>query len=188
MSSVNAPFGLRPAFKEGGTPVSVQSVGSIASGYANNIFLFAPVAITADGSLILSAAAARAIGSFLGVEFTDATGRQRVSNFWPAATTGTNIVAYYTRDPYLTYEIQGSGPVAQSTIGSQYNWTTNDTNAGNTTTGISNVALDLATNGANKGLRVVGLTPGPDNAWGDLFTVVQVQISQHQNVADIAQY
>lgn len=191
MSSVNAPFGLRPAFKEGGTPVSVQKAGSIVSGYASNIFLYAPVQIetgSATGTLQLAAAAGRAIGSFLGVEYNAAGNRRFVSNFWPAATVATGIVAYYTMDPYLTYEIQGSGSIAQLSMGNQFNWTVNNTTSGNSTTGISNVALDIASGGANKGLRIVGLTPGPDNDWGDAFTIVQVQISQHQNVADIAAY
>ena len=35
---------------------------------------------------------------------------------------------------------------------------------------------------------VIGLTPGPNNAWGDTYVIVQVQISEHQNVADVADY
>lgn len=186
MSSVNAPFGLRPAFKEGGTPVSSQKMNTIASGYASNIFLYAPVQILAAGQLQLAAAGARLIGTFLGVEFTDNTGRRRVSNFWPASQVATNIVAYFTDDQQLTYEIQANATLTVAAMGQQYDWTTNDTNAGNSTTGISNVALDVASAANNAGLRVVGITPGPDNDWGDSFPIVQVQPSEHQYTADIA--
>jgi hypothetical protein len=37
-------------------------------------------------------------------------------------------------------------------------------------------------------MRVIGITPGPDNAWGDAYTIVQVQISEHQDVATINAY
>jgi hypothetical protein len=48
--------------------------------------------------------------------------------------------------------------------------------------------LGVSTTAANASMRVIGLTPGPDNAWGDAFPIVQVQISEHQNVADVAGY
>ena len=38
----------------------------------------------------------------------------------------------------------------------------------------------------NNGLQIVGLRPGPDNAWGDAYTTVNVRISEHQFVADVA--
>ncbi len=40
--------------------------------------------------------------------------------------------------------------------------------------------------GAFKILRIVNLGTEIDNAWGDAYTIVQVQISQHQFVADKA--
>jgi predicted aconitase len=51
--------------------------------------------------------------------------------------------------------------------------------------------LDTASVVASGGvaqLRVIGITPGPDNAWGDAYTIVQVQISEHQDVATINAY
>ena len=182
------PFGLRPAFHPSGyiRPVA----GTITSGYASNIFLGAPVGYIADGSIALSAAGGTgitgAVGAFQGVEYTEQLGRRVVSNFWPASTVATEIVAYFTNDPNIVYEIQADDTLTQAAIGSQYDWTTNGTTDGNTTTGISTVGLDVSTTAANAGLRVVGLTPGPDNAWGDPFPVVQVQLSEHQFVATIA--
>lgn len=186
---VNAPFGLRPSFHPSGTIRPV--VGTIATGYANNIFMGAPVGIIADGSIALAAAGGTAVagacGAFQGVEYNPtATGPRVVSNMWPAATAAVNIVAYFTQDPTIVYEIQANATLTQAAIGAQYDWSANNTNSGNTVTGVSNVTLDVASAAANAGLRVIGLTPGPDNAWGDPFPVVQVMLSEHQFVATIA--
>jgi hypothetical protein len=62
--------------------------------------------------------------------------------------------------------------------------------AGSTTTGLSAMMLDTATltDSGNAQVRIIGLSPAPDNDFGDSFTIVQVQISEHQNVADRAAY
>lgn len=184
MSSTAAPYGLRPAYHPSGTIRPKD--GTIATGLNTNVFQYSPVQLLAAGTLGLAAAGARAIGTFLGVEFTPPDGRRRVSNFWPANQAATEIVAYYTDDPYITYMIQGNAPVPLTGMGQQYDWSANDTNAGSTVTGNSNVSLNVSSAAANAGLRVVGLVPGPDNIWGDAFTDVLVQISEHQFVADIA--
>jgi len=43
----------------------------------------------------------------------------------------------------------------------------------------------LAGSGAVGDLRIIGFTPAVDNAWGDAYTVVQVQVSRSQYVATI---
>ena len=69
----------------------VTVTGTIATGYATNLFQNAPVAITADGSLIIAVAGTtnRLIGSFQGVEYIDATGKPVSANYWPASTAAT---------------------------------------------------------------------------------------------------
>lgn len=184
MSSTAAPFGLRPALHPSGT--IRPRAATIASGLASNIYQYSPVQYLAAGQIQLAAAGARAIGTFLGVEYTPSDGRRRVSNIWPTGQVATDIVAYITDDPQIVYEIQGNAPVPLTGMGQQYDWSTNDTNAGSLVTGLSNVSLNVASAAANAGVRVVGITPGPDNDFGDAFTIVQVQISEHQFVADIA--
>lgn len=183
------PFGLRPSFHPSGLIRPVA--GTITTGYANNIFMGAPVGFIADGSIALAAAGGTAVagacGAFQGVEYNPtATGPRVVSNMWPAATAAVAIVAYLTVDPFIIYDIQADATLTQASIGQQFDWTANTTASGNTVTGLSTVALATATSAANAGLRVMGLTPGPDNAWGDPFPVVQVQLSEHQFVATIA--
>jgi hypothetical protein len=44
----------------------------------------------------------------------------------------------------------------------------------------------VSTAAANASVRLIGITPGPDNAFGDTYVIAQVQISEHQFVADVA--
>lgn len=189
MSSTASPFGLRPSFHGSGGVIRPVS-GTIASGYNANIFMGSPVGYIADGSIALSpvngTGITGAVGAFQGVEYTPANGRRVVSNVWPANQVATDIVAYFTEDPNIIYDIQCSATLTQAAIGQQFNWTTNGSANGNPTTGFSTVALNVADTAANAGLRVMGLTAGPDNAWGDAFPIVQVQLSEHQFVATIA--
>lgn len=201
------PFGLQPVLSQTGPGVRPSPYpGSIASGYTNNVFQNAPVQIdqaTPTGNLVLptalGAAAAgaainRIIGSFQGVEFTlTATGRRTVANFWAASTVATQIVAWYTRDPWLTYKIQANGSVPATAMGAQASLTANGSANGNTTTGFSTVGLDVTTGGSltqssTNQLRIVGFDLDPNNAPGDAFTIVHVQISMHQDVANQVAY
>jgi hypothetical protein len=177
MSSVSSPFGLKPAFHPSG--IIRQQLSTITSGFGTDIFQFSPVRIDdATGALVPAAAGAtNVLGVFSGVEWTGTDGRRRVSNRWEALTVGTDIVAYYVGDPFMIYEIQGDGPIAQANVGDQANYTAL---AGNAVTGLSSVALDTATLGnVAATLRVVGINPAADNVPGDAFTIAQVQIAEH---------
>jgi len=74
--------------------------------------------------------------------------------------------------------------MAQTSVGNEYNFT--NLTAGSTTTGLSQCTLGSATavgSGSNGQMRVVDLAPYVDNAWGDAYTIVRVQISKPQFVA-----
>lgn len=183
MSNLASPFGLRPAFHPSG--VIRPARGSLASGLASNIFQYQPIQMLTTGLLQPAAAGARAIGVFMGVEWTDSDGRRRYSNKWTASTTGTDIVVYYTEDQQIVYEIQANATLTRAAIGDQYDWSAA---SGNTVTGLCSQSLNVASAAgaaASAGLRVIGLNPAPDNDWGDAFPIVQVQISEHQYTADI---
>lgn len=184
MSSTSAPFGLRPAFSPSG--VVRPTAGTILTGYASNILQNQPVKIAADGSIAAAAIGDRFVGTFQGVEYTDANGKRTVANKWTASTAGTEIVAYYTLDPTIVYEIQSNAALTLADIGEQFDFTA--ISAGSTTTGLSQLMLDVASTAANASLRLIGISPGPDNAFGDTYVIAQVQISEHQNVADVAAY
>jgi len=190
MSSSYTPFGLRPVYSPMGIvrPFS----GQIKSGYATDIFQYQPCRYglsgdsgSVEGYIVPAAAGERLIGTFMGVEFVDSTGRQRVSNFWPAGTSATEIIAYFTTDYTLVYEIQANATLAIATIGGQYDITSA---TGSTPLGFSSTGLNVASSASNAQLRVIGISDYVDNAWGDAYPIVQVQISEHQNVADRAAY
>jgi len=194
---------VRPAFGSGGG----QPYGgyTIASGYANNIFQNSPIQVdstTPTSNIILASPFASAappiskasllLGSFQGVEFTLATGRRTVSNFWPAGTvpaTGSPTVAWITRDPNLSYQIQANGSIPATAIGNLASITTNGSANGNATTGFSTVGLDTTTllsPAANptfvNQLRITGFAQQIDNNPGDAFTQVIVRIAGHQDL------
>lgn len=180
--NVSSPFGLKPVSHPSGCVR--QSVGTLASGLASDIFQFQPIARLTDGNLSPAAAGARAIGVFIGIEYTDSEGKRHLTNRWVASTVATEIVVYYTEDPDIVYEVQANATLSQAAIGDQYDWSAP---GGSALTGISNQSLNVASAagaGASAGLRVVGLRQDPANAWGDSFPVVRVTFSEHQYVAD----
>jgi hypothetical protein len=186
MSATNAPFGLRPAYHPSGLERAQALAGGITSGYANNILKGQPVVYSPSAGVILPIlTSTQAIwsGAFAGVEFTDTTGRRRVSNYWPASTayqTG-SCVAYFYNDQNIVYEIQADGPMAQTTIGNAYLFTA--PTAGSAVTGLSACTLGASTavgNGQPGQMRVVDLAQDVNNAWGDAFTVVRVVNSASQ--------
>jgi hypothetical protein len=186
MSSASAPFGLRPSSHPSG--VIRPSTGTITSATAANIFMNQPVRIDPTTGDILPAGAGAGttfVGVFQGVEYTNAQGRRTVSNWWPTGTVtqdtdGGNIVTY-TQDPFITYAIQANGSVARTSLGAMGSYTAA---SGSTGTGLSTQMLDTATLAdAADQMQIMGITKGPDNDWGDAFTIVDVQISQHQLLA-----
>ena len=196
MSSTAAPFGLRPAFHPSGLDramalangiETVSTSGNVSLGYASNIFKGTPVKMNAAGYIENVATDEAFLGAFAGVEWTDATGRRRVSNFWPANESFQvgSVVAYFYQDPNIVYEIQATGTLTQSAIGDQFNFSTPA--AGSNSTGLSSAAM--GTSGSGSGgtnqLRVINLAPYPDNAWGDSYPIVQVQVALSQYVASI---
>lgn len=187
MSSTSAPFGLRPSFHPSGLDRAVALANGIASGYSSGILKGQPVALNTSGNIVASAAGDAFQGAFAGHEYTDLTGRRIVSNQWIANTayqTGSQVTYYYS-DPNIVYDIQANGSLAQTSIGDQANFAS--ITAGSTTTGLSQCMISSSLVGAgNVGdLRIIGLTPAVDNAWGDAYTVVQVQVSRSQYVATV---
>jgi hypothetical protein len=173
MSATNAPFGLRPAFHPSGLDRAQALAGGIPSAYSSDILKGQAVLYVAGSGVIepVNATGDALSGAFAGVEWTDTTGRRRVSNYWPANTayqTG-SCVAYFYNDPNIVYEIQADGSVAQTAIGLDANLS--NFAAGSNVTGLSQAtmaATPLST-GAQGQLQILDLAPYVDNAWGEQF-------------------
>jgi len=187
MSSTSAPFGLRPAYHPSGLDRAVTLAGGIASGYASNILKGQPVKLATAGTIVVAAAGDAFQGAFDGVQWTDTTGRARVSNYWPANTAyqaGT-CVAYYYNDPNIVYEIQADGSLTQAAVGDMADLS--NTTAGSATTGLSACTLSTTLVGAGNSAQMLirDLAPYPDNAWGDAYTIVRVTINESQFNASV---
>jgi hypothetical protein len=170
---------------------------SLSSG--QSFYQYQPVSLTASGQLTIAnqtAASGTVYGVFDGVEYTTAEGRRTLGKSASKLTldAATQIVFWIFSDPALVYEAQVNGSATTAYIGRQYNF---DTTSGYTTdagytigtggAGFSTTAL-LATPVATTvqgQVRVVGLgrevayPTGELNAWGDAYTIVQVQIANN---------
>ena len=192
MSATSAPFGLRPAFHPTGLDRAQALANGITSGYASNILKGQAVQYSPNAGVILpvldtTTNSGLVSGCFAGVEWTDTTGRRRVSNYWPASTTAIagSIVAYFYNDQQIVYEIQTDGTMAQTAIGNEANLS--NFAAGSTTTGLSQLTLSasLVGSGSAGQFRIVDLAPIPGNNWGDPYVVVRVQVSKPQFISTV---
>lgn len=191
MSATSAPFGLRPAFHPSGLDraqalangiQAVSTSGNVSAGYATTILKGQPVKMDTGGYIVVAAAGDSFLGAFAGVEWTDSTGRRRVSNYWPANEsfqTG-SVVAYFYNDPNIVYEIQTDGTLSQTAIGAEADLS--NTTAGSTTTGLSQCTLSTSVVASpnTAQMRIVDIAPYPDNAWGDNFVIVRATIAEFQ--------
>ena len=98
MSATSAPFGLRPAFHPSGLDRAQALAGGIASAYGSDILKGQPVKYNPSaGTIVIATVGAVYSGAFAGVEWTDTTGRRRISNYWPT----TSFTKYKPMPPLL---------------------------------------------------------------------------------------
>jgi hypothetical protein len=192
MPSTSNPFGLVAVghISGYGTRGARAYPNAVPTGYATAIYENQPISLLTTGYIEPTQSnAVDLVGSFVGIEWTDSTGRFRVSNNWPASQAGTGITAYVNDDPNLIYEIQLDGQIsatlttAIAIVGDQVNFT--NLTAGSTTTGMSQCTAGATAVGAGvQGqLRVIGFSQRPDNSPTDAYPIVQVMIARHQYVA-----
>lgn len=183
MSATLAPFGLRPAYHPSGLDRAQALANGITSGYSSNILKGQAVKYVASSGVIQPVTGTEAFsGAFAGVEWTDTTGRRRVSNYWPANTayqTG-SCVAYFYNDPQIVYEVQADGTVAQTSIGADANLS--NLAAGSATTGLSQatVSASVLGTGVQGQVQILDIAPYADNNWGDAYPILRVQVANRQ--------
>ncbi len=189
MVAISNPLGLQPVYHPSGLGrARIAVTDGITSGFGSNIFKNQPVQWTANAGVIVPVTLTTAdfLGAFDGVEWTDTTGRRRVSNFWPSGTTyiAGSCVAYFYEDPEIIYEIQADGSLAQTIIYNQLNFS--NLSSGSTTTGLSQCTAAAAGvgTGVQGQLRVLDVAPYPNNAWGDAFVIARVQVARSQQRAN----
>ena len=184
MANQNTPFGLRPIRHLGGGTIRANEY-SIASEYATSIFTGDVVELTGTGKNVAKAAAQNVdnIGVFAGCRYVDSQGNQQFSQYLPASTAATDIVAFVYDDPNIVFEVQGDS-VAEGDIGALADW---NVGTGSTTTGQSGLyaVVNSATGTTGKSLRIIELINRPDNDYG-AYAKIAVAFAEHVALGVVA--
>ena len=111
--TIAVPYGLRPVNLIGGLPFAgATRQVPIASSYDTSLFYGDVVQYAADGTLIITtlqndtSEVPGVVGVFMGCSYTDpALKYQLFSQYYPANTVATDIVAYVSDDPNALYKV-----------------------------------------------------------------------------------
>ena len=187
MSATAAPQGFCPVFHPSGQIVANAYTGGST---AAAIYKGDPVLIDTTGLVIVAVGSGGSpgliAGVFAGCEYTDVDGKPNYKPYWPGSTTGATNITFWVYDQLdMVFEVQGDGSVAQGAVGDSANYTYA---AGSTYTGVSASKLQtssLAGAATAKQFRIIGLGQQIDNAWGDAFTTVKVQIAQNMRFSPV---
>jgi hypothetical protein len=184
MANQDAAFGLRPIGRVGGTPYTGgQSRYRIAANYGTAIFQGDMVMQVTGGTVEIHADGGTVpiVGVFNGCQYTDpTTGEQRFSNFYPASTNASDLIAFIIDDPMVVFEVQADAafPIADL-FG---NFDVVYTSAGSTTTGISGSELKVTDGGTatTLSLKAIDISEDPENSdVASANTNVKVVIQNH---------
>lgn len=181
MSSVQAPYGLRPINLIGGQSFTGGTIRkySMTTNSATGIF-FGDVVQIADGepsalTATPTTSSKGVVGVCVGVSYTDPTLKySQFSQFLPANAVNsgyTNILISVIDDPDQLYQVQADGSVTAADIGN--NAALGNFSNGSITTGNSKVNMSATTaNTSTLAVRIVDLVVGAPtfSTPGDAFT------------------
>jgi hypothetical protein len=168
MANKDASFGLKPVKMMGGSPYSGgQSRYRIAANYGTNIFQGDLVMQVTGGGIEIHADGGTVpiVGVFNGCMFTDpTTSEQKFSNYYPASTNASDIIAFVHDDPNTVFEIQADDTFPVADLFGNFDIVY--TNSGSTSTGISGAELDVTTGATttNLPLKAIDISQDPDNS------------------------
>ena len=183
MANVVEKYGLRPYRKLDGTPlVGAQNRYTIASNHTTAIFQGDLVIPLTAGNIDRHTAnnSAAVIGVFNGCFYTDpTTSKPTFSNSYPGAIVASDITAFVVDDPEAVFLMDADAAFTRADLYQNYSVTTG---SGNTTTGISEVQLDVSVSGTNASfvIQAIDISQDPDNS--DTTTAnanVLVRINKH---------
>ena len=190
MSSVAAPFGLRPIGRLDNGSQEVFRQYPIASAYNTNIatgdivhLVDGGTATTIEKQAAVGTSAIDLVGIFIGCSYTDPNTKQKVfSQLWPAGTVASDAMAFVIDDPSVLFTIQADG--APTNTGDIYgkNCTLVQT-APNTDLKISRVALDISEldTTATDPIKVIDYLGGDQgDEKGTAFPILVCKFNYHQ--------
>ncbi len=183
MTATATPFGLRVATHVNSDARPKWISNGIASGYASAIYFGAPVTLSTNGTLVIATTTSPLCGIFGGVRYApNSTDMYTYQQSWVASSTyvsGTlDACVFGFDDPLLVYEVQANGSIAATAVGDQANPVNPSSGTGQFS--LCSLNSSLAGAGSSGTFRILDVVPRPNNAWGDSFTNVYVQIAYHQ--------
>jgi hypothetical protein len=195
--TVSAPYGLKPINLIGGQVFAGATRQiPIASGYATDLLNGDVVKLTTDGTLVKDTGTTTAtpVGVFLGCSYTSPVLKYKLfSQYYPASTVASDIVAYVADDPDLLFKVavvSGTTVIAgvgRTVVGNNMSLVQN---AGSTTTGDSAVAV-LSSSAATTNtlpVRVIDVVPETATA-ADTYVELIVKwnwgMHQYQNATGV---
>ena len=183
MANVAEKFGLRPYRKLDGTPlVGAQNRYSIASGHTTAIFQGDLVIPLTAGTIDRHTAnnSTAVIGVFNGCFYTDPTTQKPTfRNSYPGSIAASDITAFVVDDPDAVFLMNADDTFAKADLFQNYSVTTG---GGNTTSGISEVELDVSVSGTNASfiIQAIDISQDPDNSdTGSANANILVRINKH---------
>ena len=183
MANVAEKIGLRPYRKLDGTPlVGAQNRYSIASNHTTAIFQGDLVIPLTAGTIDRHTAnnSTAVLGVFNGCFYTDPTTQKPTfRNSYPGAIVASDITAFVVDDPDAVFLMNADDTFAQADLFRNYSV---DTGSGNTTTGISEVQLDVSVSGTNASfiIQAIDISQDPDNSdTGSANANILVRINKH---------
>jgi hypothetical protein len=195
MSSVAAPFGLRPIGRLDSGSLEVFRQYPIASAYGTNIAMGDIVHLVDGGTATTiekqsgtgdDTTEIDMVGIFMGCSYTDPNSGQKVfSQLWPASTVASDAMAFIVDDPNVLFTIQADG--APANTGDIYgkNCLLIQT-APNTSLKISRVALDISeldTDPQNP-IRVIDYLGGDaGDEKGSAYPILVCKFNYHQHTS-----
>ena len=168
MANKDAAFGMRPVRMIGGAPYTGgQSRYRIAANYGTSIFQGDMVAQVTGGTVEVHAdgGTVPVVGVFNGCQYTDPTsGEQVFSNYYPASTNASDIIAFIIDDPDVVYEVQADDTFPVTDLFGNFDIVY--TSAGSTSTGISGAELDVTTGATATTLpiKAIDISEDPNNS------------------------
>jgi len=168
MANQDAAFGMRPVRMVGGAPYTGgQSRYRIAANYGTAIFQGDMVAQVTGGTVEVHADGGTVpiVGVFNGCMYTDPTSSEQVfSNFYPASTNASDIIAFIIDDPMVVFEVQADAAFPIADLFGNFDIVY--TSAGSTVTGISGAELEVSTGATTAGLpiKAIDISGDPENS------------------------
>ena len=171
MANKDAPFGMRPIRMVSGEPFSGGSNRyRITANYDTNIFMGDIVEVATAGTITRVAASNTdpVLGVFLGCFYSDpTTSKPTYSNYYPADTNASDIIANVVDDPNVMFEMQADAAFPVADLFGNFDIVDNSP-VGDTNSGWSRMELDVTTGATTSNLPIKAMDISQDPANSDV--------------------